>query len=118
LPVTAKYKGNLIARYTFNLGGESEMNVQGAFVYQGKSKSALLPTENGILGEQGAYGLADFSATYTHSAYSVELFLNNAFDKRAAQYRYAECDSDICGAQPYTGTNMPRLLGVRFAQKF
>ena len=48
---------------------------------------------------------------------SFELFLNNAFDKRASQYRYAECDSSIC-LQPYEGTNMPRLVGVRFAQKF
>jgi outer membrane receptor protein involved in Fe transport len=118
LPVTPKFKMNLIARYTFNLGADTALDLQGAYVYQDKSKSALLPDENSILGEQAGYGLADFSATYTRQSYSFELFLNNAFDKRASQFRYAECDSSICGPQSYIGTNRPRQIGVRFAQKF
>jgi iron complex outermembrane receptor protein len=118
LPVTSKFKANLIARYSFNLGGDSEMHLQGSYVYTGASTSALLPAEAGILGRQDSYGTADFSATYNRMSYSFELFLNNAFDKRAQQYRYAECDSAICGAQTYVGTNMPRVLGARFAQKF
>jgi iron complex outermembrane receptor protein len=117
LPVTPKFKTNVIARYTMTLANESELQLQGAFVYQGASTSALVPAEAAVLGPQQSYGLADFSATYTRMAYSFEVFLNNAFDKRASQYRYAECDSFICG-QSYEGTNMPRLVGVRFAQKF
>ena len=117
LPVTPKFKANLIARYTLTLPGESELQFQGAYVYQGASTSALVPLEAQVLGQQPAYGLADFSATYNRMSYSFEVFLNNAFDKRAFQYRYAECDSFLCG-QSYAGTNMPRLVGVRFAQKF
>ena len=61
LPVTPKFKGNVMARYTFNVG-EFDAHVQGAYVYQGESRSALLPDENAILGDQGAYGIADFTA--------------------------------------------------------
>ncbi|HVY82394.1 MAG TPA: TonB-dependent receptor [Steroidobacteraceae bacterium] len=117
LPVTPKFKGNVVARYTVPMANDSELQLQGAFVYQGASTSALVPVEAQQLGPQPSYGIADFSATYNRMSYSLELFLNNAFDKHAAQYRYAECDSFIC-LQPYQGTNMPRLVGVRFAQKF
>jgi outer membrane receptor protein involved in Fe transport len=117
LPVTPKFKGNLIARYSIPMPSDSELQLQGAFVYQSSSSSALVPLEAQTLGPQPSYGIADFSATYNRLSYSFELFLNNAFDKRASQYRYAECDSFIC-LQSYQGTNMPRLVGVRFAQKF
>jgi outer membrane receptor protein involved in Fe transport len=117
LPTTPKFKGNLIARFTIPMATDSELQLQGAYVYQSSSTSALVPDEAQLLGAQPAYGIADFSATYNRMSYSFELFLNNAFDKRASQYRYAECDSSIC-LQSYKGTNMPRLVGVRFAQKF
>jgi iron complex outermembrane recepter protein len=117
LPVTPKFKGNVVARYTMPLPADAEVQLQGAFVYQSSSTSALVPDEAQVLGPQPSYGIADFSATYNRLSYSFELFLNNAFDKRASQYRFAECDSFIC-LQSYQGTNMPRLVGVRFAQKF
>ncbi len=118
LPVTPKYKANVVARYSLGMGADSTLDFQGAFVYQGASRSELLPSEATILGGQSSYGIADFSATYNRGAYAFELFLNNAFDKRAVQYKYAECDDATCGAQYYIGTNVPRMLGVRFAQKF
>jgi outer membrane receptor protein involved in Fe transport len=117
LPVTPKFKGNVVARYSVPLPSDSELQLQGAFVYQSESTSALVPLEAQTLGPQPAYGITDLSATYNRMSYSFELFLNNAFDKRASQYRYAECDSFICG-QSYLGTNVPRTVGVRFAQKF
>jgi iron complex outermembrane recepter protein len=117
LPVTPKFKGNVIARFTVPMPNDSELQLQGAYVYQTSSSSALVPLEAQVLGPQRAYGIADLSATYTRMSYSFEVFLNNAFDKRASEYRYAECDSFKCG-QSYQGTNMPRLVGVRFAQKF
>ena len=117
LPATPKFKANLIARYSMTLANDSELQLQGAFVYVGKSTSALIPEEAIKLGPQPSYGLADFSATFNRMSYSFELFVSNAFDKRAAQFRFAQCDSFIC-EQSYQGTNMPRLLGVRFSQKF
>ena len=117
LPVTPKFKGNVVARYSIPMASDSELQLQGALVYQSSSTSALVPLEAETLGPQPSYGIADFSATYNRASYSFELFLNNAFDKRASQYRYAECDSFIC-LQSYDGTNMPRMLGARFAQKF
>jgi iron complex outermembrane recepter protein len=117
LPVTPKFKGNVVARYSIPMPADAELQLQGAYVYQGESTSALVPLEAQTLGPQPSYSIADFSATYNRSSYSFEVFVSNAFDKRAAQYRYAECDAFICGVS-YAGTNLPRQVGVRFAQKF
>ena len=124
LPVTPKFKGNVLARYTFNLG-QFDAHVQGAYVYQGESRSALLPEENAILGDQGAYGIADFTAGIEKDGMSLEFFITNAFDERADLYRYAECETSTCGsgvnAAPgiiYFGTNEPRTFGITFGQKF
>ena len=124
LPVTPRFKGNVTARYTFNVG-QFDAHVQGAYVYQGESRAALLPTENNILGNQAAYGIADFTAGIEKGGMSLELFITNAFDERASLYRYAECDSATCGAGVnaaagiiYTGTNEPRTFGITFGQKF
>ena len=97
LPVTPKFKGNVLARYTFNLG-QFDAHVQGAYVYQGESRSALLPDENAILGDQGAYGIADFTAGIEKDGMSLEFFITNAFDERADLYRYAECETSTCGS--------------------
>jgi len=123
LPITPKFKGNVIARYTFNVG-QFDAHVQGAYVYQGASRSALLPAENSILGQQDAYGIADFTAGIERDGMSLEFYINNAFDERASLYRYAECDSATCGSGVvtpgiiYTGTNEPRTFGITFGQKF
>jgi hypothetical protein len=49
----------------------------------------------------------------------VELFVNNALNRLAENYRYAECNASVCGAQAvYANIYKPRLIGVKFAQKF
>lgn len=118
LPVTPKFKANLTARYSLSAGSDAQLHLQGSIVYQGASRSALVPAEADVMGKQGAYGTADFSATYERQSYSFELFVNNAFDKRAESFRYEECDWTICGGKTYVGTIVPRQVGVRFAQKF
>ena len=118
LPVTPRFKANLTARYSFNVG-QKEAFVQGAFVHQGEVSSALLPADDAILGKQASFTLADFSAGFTTAKYSLELFVSNAFDKRAEIYRYAECDAQVCGnAGRYVVINPPRTIGIKFGQKF
>lgn len=118
LPVTPRLKGNLTARYAFSLGSNDAF-VQGAFVYVGSRWPDLRTVQRNILGEEGAYTLADFSFGLRNGQYSGELFLQNAFDKRGQADRWAQCDATICGI---TGTYItpvrPRTIGVRFGQKF
>ncbi|KAF1716334.1 TonB-dependent receptor [Pseudoxanthomonas yeongjuensis] len=127
LPVTPKFKGNLTARYNFNLGG-FDAYVQGAVVHVGQRTSDLRLAEREILGSLPAYTTADFSAGIAKGSWAVDLFLSNAFDERAVISRFAQCAESVCGAagvvpeypngQIYTVTNQPRMFGVRFSQKF
>jgi iron complex outermembrane recepter protein len=118
LPTTPRFKGNVIARYAFGVG-DIEAHLQGAFVYQSQVWEDLRTVERNIIGPQRAYGVADFSAGIAKNGLSVELYLNNAFDRRGDIYSYAECTEAICGpVKVYHYTNHPRTIGLKFGQKF
>lgn len=123
LPVTPTFKGNLVARYIFNVG-DYDGNVQGSYVYQNDVEAELLPYNRQFTGKQGAYGVADFSGSLTKGPYSLTLFINNAFDERADLFKYQECAVEVCGVavgHPYTtyiGPNQPRTIGLIFRQEF
>ncbi|WP_457096997.1 TonB-dependent receptor [Lysobacter sp. P5_B9] len=127
LPVTPKFKGNLIARYNFNIGSFDSF-VQGAVVHVGDRKSDLRLLERGILGDLPAYTTADLSAGISKNSWSLSVYVNNVFDERAQINRFTNCAETVCGAagvvpeypngQVYTVTNQPRTFGVRFSQEF
>lgn len=127
LPVTPEFKGNLTARYNFEIGG-FQAYVQGSAVHVGDRTSDLRIRERGILGDLPSYTTADFSAGITKDSWSLDVFVSNAFDERAVISRFAQCGETVCGAsgvveeypngQIYTVTNQPRTFGIRFSQKF
>jgi outer membrane receptor protein involved in Fe transport len=117
LPVTARFKGNLTARYTTDLWG-GEGFLQAAVVHQGSRKVDLRTEAAATFGDLKAYTLADFSVGFKRSNWSVDVFLKNAFDNRAQLARFAECKVETCGAEPYTVVTQPRTIGVRFSQEF
>jgi outer membrane receptor protein involved in Fe transport len=122
LPSTPKFKGNLTARYNLSSlpwAGEWQPHVQGSVVYQSMVWSDLRTVQRDALGQQPAYALVDASIGAEKGGLGVELFVNNMFDRLAENYRYAECTANICGAQAvYANVYKPRLIGVKFAQKF
>jgi iron complex outermembrane recepter protein len=117
LPVTPKFKGNLTARYEFPLGS-FDAHLQGAVVYAGKRWSDLRVVERGIVGELESYTNVDVTAGVDNGTYSVELFVGNVLDKRGEVSRFAQCPEQRCGFQSYTVTTAPRVIGLRFGQKF
>ena len=122
LPVTPKFKGNLIARYTFNVG-TLDAYVQGAAAYVGERWADLRTAQREVLGKEDAYTIANFSAGFGNGNYSVELFVNNAFDEEGQVDRWAQCDALNCGAPAalngiYVTPTAPRTVGLKFGQKF
>ena len=127
LPITPKFKGNLIARYTFNLGGNDAF-VQAALVHVGQRTTDLRLVERSLLGNLPAYNSADISAGIQKNSWSVNVYIDNVFDKRAALYKFTECGVTICAAhdvvpqypngQVYTGFSQPRTFGISFKQDF
>jgi iron complex outermembrane recepter protein len=143
LPASPTFKGNMIARYSFMVG-EFDASVQGSYVYQTKVETDIVPFNRQFTGTQGAYGIADFSASLKKGPYSLTLFINNAFDEHADLFKYQECAVLVCAAAgaysnpsgyplgdpvypgyslphaytTYTGTNQPRTIGLVFRQEF
>jgi iron complex outermembrane receptor protein len=118
LPVTPKFKGNITGRYTFPIGSYKG-NVQASAVYVGERTSDLRTVAANALGDMPSYAIADVSAGMEVKSFHYEVYLNNAFDKRAVLNRYSECDVLLCGAiSQYVVPNQPRTIGVKFGQKF
>jgi len=134
LPVTADAKGNVTARYTFDIG-QYEAYWQGAYVYEGKRSSDLRTLQNDILGDLPSYQTFDFAIGVRRDNWSVDLYVKNVFDENAQYSRFTQCNERICGNRPedppvfavpdrfangqiYSVASQPRTIGIRFSQEF
>ncbi len=127
LPVTADFKGNLTARYTFDWK-DYEPFIQGAFVYEGERSSDLRTEQNSIVGKLPSYTVFDLSAGIRKDNWTLNLYIKNLFDESAEYNRFTECAESVCGAsgydaqypngQIYTIASQPRSIGLRFSQEF
>ena len=118
LPVTPEFKGNMIARYEFNLG-TFDAYLQGAAAYIGKRWADLRTEQRDVLGEISDYTIANFTAGIGKDGYTLELFVNNAFDEEGQVDRWAQCDALVCGLSgTYITPTQPRTIGIKFGQRF
>lgn len=123
LPVTPKLKANMTARYGFPLGG-MDGHVQLAAVYQGSNWADLQTADRLPLGQLAAYTTADLAIGASGDRHSYEFFVQNLFDKRGEVTFTTQCaingfdGNTLCGNQPYTIPNRPRLIGFKYTQKF
>jgi outer membrane receptor protein involved in Fe transport len=118
LPVTPKFKGNITGRYTFPIG-DYKGDVQASAVHVGERTSDLRTLAANALGDMPAYTVVDLSAGMEVKNFHYQIYVDNAFDKRAVLNKYSECDVLLCGAiAQYVVPNQPRTIGVKFGQKF
>jgi outer membrane receptor protein involved in Fe transport len=119
LPTTPKFKGDLTARYTFALGQGFAGNLQVSEVYVGARWADLRILARDELGQMPSYALTDLTFGVEKGGLYADLYVNNTFDKRAVLSRYAACDIDSCGQiAVYDLPTIPRLIGIKFGQKF
>ncbi|MFT5334656.1 MAG: iron complex outermembrane receptor protein [Halioglobus sp.] len=118
LPVTADFKGNMVARYTFDMAS-FETHVQGAVAYEGARDSDLNQNFNDIRGEVPSNTIVDLTAGIRNESFAVEFFIKNATDEDAPLFLTSQCGNPgNCGAQNYGVTARPRTYGLRFSQEF
>jgi outer membrane receptor protein involved in Fe transport len=126
LPVTAKFKGNAVARYEFPVG-EWDGHVQIAGNYIGSRRSDLRPVENAIVGNFGSYGTVDLSIGMKNDEWTAEVFATNLFDNNGIVNASAQCGESICGDPGnasitggvfYDFAIKPRIIGVKLAKRF
>ena len=117
LPITAEFKGNVIARYMFPLGG-FDAHVQGSLAYEGSRTSDLDIDDAAAFGEIPSSTFLDLSFGIENDKYAIELFVANATDEDAPLFFDAECAPGVCGDQAYGVVPRPRTFGIRFRQDF
>jgi iron complex outermembrane recepter protein len=129
LPVTPKFKGNMVVRYeTAVLGGDWDGHVQLAANHVSARTTDLRTAEKAIKGTLGAYDTVDFSVGLTNKTWSAELFATNIFDSRGVVGTGVQCLETVCGtgitaATPkggvfYDTVVRPRLIGIKVSRKF
>ncbi len=116
LPITAKFKGNALARYDFDVG-DLGAHVQGAISYVGGRRTDLRPFEAEIKGYLDPYTTVDVSTGITTERWRVELFATNLFDSNGATSRGVQCLETVCDIR-YTTVIRPRLVGLKFGVNF
>jgi outer membrane receptor protein involved in Fe transport len=123
LPTTPEFKASLTGRYTFPISS-FEAHLQAAVVHQGDAYSDLRLDDRALVGRQGSYTITDLSTGLEWGKSSVELFVHNAFDERADDFRTTQCavigfdGHPACGLEPYSLLKRPRTIGLRFGQRF
>jgi outer membrane receptor protein involved in Fe transport len=118
LPVTPKFKGNLVVRYSFFPGGNWKPYAQLSAMYQSETSPVLLTAQNGVYGNMPAYALLNLKlGADSASGVHADLFISNLLNRRAQLSRFTESNPST-DTQVYIVPAQPRTFGVEFGQDF
>lgn len=126
LPITPRFKLSGSARYTIPVG-TLRPYLQALVAHQSSASSdirtAAVQTGTGDIVDPAAlqgrlqpFTTANFAIGTVIGNYTIEAFVQNAFDERAQLSRFQECGN--CGQRPYVVTSTPRTIGARLGAKF
>ena len=126
LPVTPKFKGNIVARYEFPIS-DWNGHIQLAANHTGSRRTDLRPAQAAIKGGLDSYTTIDFSFGVKNDMWSIEAFAINLFDELGVVNTGVSCLETVCG-DPGGGTALggtfydtlikPRVIGLKFSRDF
>ena len=108
LPNVPKWKGNISARYEFNL---SNYNAYGQLIYgfSDESYNEIRPDSRTL---QSSYGIANLRFGIDQGGWGIDAWVNNLTDEVAQIYVSAR------PYEPSTTTNRPRNFGAKYWKRF
>jgi outer membrane receptor protein involved in Fe transport len=116
LPVTPKFKGNLVARYEWAIG-DMDAHVQAGLVHTGSAWPDLKIGDRAVVGKLPSYTTVDLAAGIQRASWRVEAFAKNLFDEDGQVDRSVQCISSVC-SRVFVTPIRPRIVGLRFGQSF
>lgn len=118
LPLTPRFKGNLVGRYVFeDMAGWKPFG-QVSLMYQSDASQALRVDQNAILGNAPAYALVDLSLGATlNNKTTVQFAVSNVMDRLAQLSRFSAINP-VLDNQIYVIPAQPRTFALKFGQKF
>jgi iron complex outermembrane recepter protein len=126
LPVTPKFKGNVVARYEFPLA-DWNGHVQLAANHTGSRTSDLRTAEKAIKGGLASYTTVDFSIGVKNDDWNIEAFATNLFNEFGVVNTGLQCVESTCGDVGgatagggvfYDTLIKPRVIGLKFSRDF
>ena len=123
LPVQSKFKATLAARYNFSISS-SDAFVQGTMNSQSGNRTFLLTRDNSLgtsdpsAGNNNGFTTLDFSIGTKLGDFSIEAFIENAFDKRGVVTRNTACGPSYCGFAARNYPIKPQFFGIKVGQRF
>ncbi|HLZ83962.1 MAG TPA: TonB-dependent receptor [Caulobacteraceae bacterium] len=125
LPYIPKVKGNVTARWAFDVMGW-DAHAQVSVAAQSGATPALFIADIGNLHKMPGFATADFSFGAEKDKRSIEVFIKNAFDTRGQLNRYTPCTTSTCApayppgvpAAVYVVPIQPLTIGIRIGQAF
>jgi outer membrane receptor protein involved in Fe transport len=116
LPRQPKIKTQGTIRYEWE--GDFKPYVQGTVFYQSSSTSNLDTYLNSLLGNTSGFSSIDLSAGVKRGNWTLEAFMQNAFDKRGELSKNTFCSIQYCHDSSRTYPIKPQFFGVSFSQRF
>lgn len=117
LPVQPKFKGSATARYEFETGNIRPF-VQGSVQYQGGTRSFLTDADYAVVGPTKDFTTFDFSAGVKFDSWSIQAYIQNAFDKRGELSKNSFCATSFCGPYARTYPIKPQIFGLKVGTEF
>ncbi len=118
LPITPKFKSNVVGRYTFQEISGWKPFGQLSWVYQTQTKPLLLNYQEASVGMQPSYGLVDLATGASlDNKTTVQVVVTNLCDKRAELTRFAQTNPQVDN-QAYVIPAQPRTFYLKFGQRF
>jgi iron complex outermembrane recepter protein len=118
LPVTPKFKGNLIARYSLATVGNWKPYGQLSAMYQTQTSPVLRVDQDAVIGNMPAYALVNLKlGADSASGMHADLFISNLMNRRGQLSRFTESNPST-DSQVYIVPTQPRTFGIEFGQDF
>lgn len=127
LPVTPKFKGNVVTRYEFPVS-EWDAHIQLAASHNGSRRSDLRVLQNTLKGGFDAYTTVDFSVGIKNDDWRIEAYATNLLNEFGVVNSGVQCVETVCGTDvtPATPTGgafydtviKPRVIGIKVSRDF
>ena len=118
LPVAPKFKGNIIARYSFDTMGNWKPYGQVSAMYQNQTAQVLRRDQAAVVGNLPAYALVNLKIGADGvNGMHMDFFVSNLMDRRSQLSRFTESNPSLDN-QVYILPTQPRTFGVEFGQDF
>jgi outer membrane receptor protein involved in Fe transport len=117
LPISPRFKGNIVGRYSFDEIAGWKPFGQASLVYQTQVSQALRVDQAAVLGNTPAYALVDLAIGASINRMTFQFAVSNVMD-RLAQYSRFVATVPQYDNQVYAIPAQPRTFVIKFAQRF